>query len=80
MLSYSSLVKYPGESCSNEAEKFSVSLQNLLMTTSRGYLLASSITALCKHLILLYCVPRLPPTSLFTTHGVPKTQVVSSSA
>lgn len=80
MLNYSSLVKYPGESGSNKAGKFSVSLQNLLVTTSRGYLLTSSIIALCKHLILLYCVPRLPPTSLFTAHGVPKTQMVSSSA
>lgn len=80
MLSYSSVVKYPDESSSNEAGKLSVSLQNLLMTTSRGYLLASSIIALCKHLILLYGVPRLPPTSLFTTYGVSKTQMVSSLA
>lgn len=73
LLSYLSLVKYPDEGSSNEAGKFSVSLQNLLMTTSRGYLLASSIITLYKHPILLYCV-------LFTTHGVPKTQMVGSLA
>lgn len=80
MLSSPSLVKYQDEGSSNEAGKFSVSPQNLLMTTSRSYLLASSIITLCRHLILQYCVPRLPPTSLFTTHGVPKTQMVNSLA